>query len=357
MADNEFNGYIGKRERFTFNESGALTIPKTVRQKAYHISVDIEILSVAKQSYLNYKSVPAHGFYGYVIIVLRDMSVLKIPIENSRQRLFTETIHNAFSNWYSFYLNFKDRKLGSRNHSYLALIASQLDIVTLGEIPEAAIFGGFVETEIREVYIKTAFGTRFAIETSWYEPVPVKYNGVDHDGESQRTDDPEKDKGLPIETQPAVAENSSSPYAGYPEPSSGTDKATGTGNWNNIRDLLGLDNPNGANVINQFVDDNGDGFDDNLRSNCTVTITVMYGNGTTNVNTSAIEVPRGHYFGVENYGDPTSPTGNYNGVTIYDGLGRLVGWFQADGIIHPPEPKLSWSSSPVTVSAVCTAIN
>jgi hypothetical protein len=257
MADNEFNGYQEKSERFRFDEEGSLTIPKGVRELAYHISIDIEILSIARQAYLNYKSIPAHSFYGYVIIVLRDMSLIKIPIENSRQRLWTDIIHSAFANWYALYLQFKNLQFLRRNNSYLVLIASQLGIAPIGGLFECPITPSFVETEIRELYIKSAYGTRFAVEVNWWEPIPVKYGDCEYDGKSGQIDDPQKDRGLPNKSQPAIASDPNNPYDGYSPPTSSADKTLPSGDWNNTKDLDGLDEPNPDNEPEYDADTDG----------------------------------------------------------------------------------------------------
>jgi hypothetical protein len=235
-----FEGYAGFRENFTFREEAALTIPKRIRELAYSLQVDIEIVSTRGNDYKNFKSSPPFSFYGYAVIVFRDHSQIQIPIEQARQVLYYDRVVEAYTNWWALYLSFVAQ------YSIAALIENQLDpiaeVLGLTQVPNDVACvtpPAWEELPIREVYIKTKFGTQFKVEVSWFEPVPVTYGECEYDGSSQFTDSP-KDEGLPDNgTQPQSASDPLNPYNGLPAP----DSAEQLGDFFNIKQGT-LDEPN-----------------------------------------------------------------------------------------------------------------
>jgi hypothetical protein len=235
-----FQGYAGFREVFTFREKAALKIPKRIRKLAYSLQVDIEITSTRGNDYKNFKSSPPFSFYGYAVIVFRDHSQIQIPIEQARQVLYYDRVVEAYANWWSLYLSFVSQ------YSIAALIENQLDPIAealdLTKVPTDVACvtpPAWEELPIREVYIKTKFGTQFRVEVSWFEPVPVDYGECEYDGNSQFTDSP-KDGGLPSEgTQPQTAPDPDNPYDGFEPPAS----AEELGDFFNLKQS-NLDNPN-----------------------------------------------------------------------------------------------------------------
>lgn len=243
MTDITFDGYSEFIEEFIFREKAALTIPKRIREAAYAMQIDIEIVSTDGNDYINSKSSPAYGFYGYAVLVMRDHSEIQIPIAQPRQVLYYGRVPEAFANWYSLYL------------AYVG-IATQYAVAEGLIVPIGVELGLSVATQplfcpttppwqelpIREVYIKCRRGTQFNVEVTWTEPVPVAYGECSYDGKSQQTDD-EKDGGLPPEgTQPQNASDPTFPYAGLPSPSS----AEELGDFFNLKQGS-LDNPNPGN--------------------------------------------------------------------------------------------------------------
>lgn len=221
MTEPTFEGYSQFTEEFIFREKGALTIPKQVRELAYSLQVDIEIVSTDGNDYRNSKSDPAYGFYGYAVLVLLDHAELQIPIQQPRQVLYYDRVVEAFSNWYALYLE-------AVNIQTQAVIAENL-IVPIGvELGLSVAVGTLFcpstppwqELPLRELYIKCRKGTQFNVEVTWVEPVPVAYGECSYDGKSQQTDG-DKDNGLPPEgVQPQNASDPTFPYAGLPSPSS-----------------------------------------------------------------------------------------------------------------------------------------
>jgi hypothetical protein len=259
ISENTFNGYEEIIEAFDFREKGAIKIPKEVREFAYALSVDIEIQSTIGNDYLNGKSSPAHGFFGYVVLVFRNYSVREIPISLARQNLYYDTVPEAFVNWYQLYSQLvHKREIEGQNLYILTPIADAVS----AELPEEVIevcsdWSGFVELPLREVYVKTRFGTRFKLEVSYWKPNPVKYGDCEYEGESLQTDDPVKDDGLPDETQPQTTDPEN-PYEGTSPPSS----AEELGAFFNPKQGT-LDNPNSANAIDP-TGQNAFNYDDRI---------------------------------------------------------------------------------------------
>lgn len=235
-----FEGYAGFRETFTFREKAALTIPKRIRELAYSLQVDIEITSTRGNDYKNFKSSPPFSFYGYAVIVFRDHSQIQIPIEQARQVLYYDRVVEAYTNWWSLYLMaFTNAVLSAIVANNLDPIAESLGLDVLPAEGVCASLPSWEELPIREVYIKTKFGTQFNVEVSWFEPVPATYGECEYDGSSQFTDSP-KDEGLPPEgTQPQSAPDPGNPYDGFDPPTS----AEELGDFFNLKQS-NLDNPN-----------------------------------------------------------------------------------------------------------------
>lgn len=243
-----FLGYQEVNRKFTFREKASLTIPKSVRQVAYTLAVDVEILSVGREQYKNFKSNPSHGFYGYAILVLQDFTSLKIELENGRQRIYYGTLPNAYDHWYNLFLWFFDREvwkyfLNSRLPVTEAAVGASVGSATF-TCPSA---GMFTELPLREVYVKCNYGTTIRMEVTYEKPIPIVYEGCSFDGSSRKLDSP-KDNGLPPNgTQPQTATDPNNPYSGFPSPSSDLELEDFK---NNKQD--NLDNPNPLNApINQ----------------------------------------------------------------------------------------------------------
>jgi hypothetical protein len=150
----------------------------------------------------------------------------------------------AYANWWSLYLT------AFTNAALSAIVANNLDPIAeslgLDILPAESVCASppaWEELPIREVYVKTRFGTQFKIEVSWFEPVPATYGECEYDGSSQFTDSP-KDGGLPPEgTQPQSAPDPNNPYDGFDPPTS----AEELGDFFNLKQSnLDLPNPNNA---------------------------------------------------------------------------------------------------------------
>lgn len=240
-------GYEEYIERFFFREKCSIKIPKEVREKAFSLQLDIEIQSTDGNDYLNSKSLPSYSFYGYVVLVFRDYAQIQIPITQPRQILYYEKLEEAYTNWYSFYLSFlASYQLAFINNESLVAIGTALG-ATVGE-PSffCPVWGGFEEIPLREVYVKSRFGTRFALEISWHEALDVTYGECSYSPTSVRQDDPIKDSGLPSNgVQPTNNSNPLNPYDDYPAASEEME----LGDWSNNSKLTSIDNKNPDNEI------------------------------------------------------------------------------------------------------------
>lgn len=241
-----FNGYQESIESFDFREKASIQIPKNVRESAYAFQLDIEILSTDGNDYLNTKSIPAHSFYGYVVLVLRDHSEIQIPIEQPRQTLYYERRPEAYANWYSLYmLAAMSQNLLFISEFQLKPIAEELGLTAAIVPPSCPDWSGFEEIRLREVYVKCRFGTRFKLESTYWSPIPVTYGGCSYDGKSRQIDDDIKDDGLPKDgVQPTNNGDRANPYADYPDPSSSLELDL----WDNMGAVDDVDNPNPSNA-------------------------------------------------------------------------------------------------------------
>lgn len=247
----EFLGYEEFIERFTFREKCSIKIPKSVRERAFSFSLDIEIQSTDGQDYVNSKSIPAYGFYGYVVLVMRNFAEIQIPIKQPRQNIYYERLEDAYSNWYAFYLKFVTSfELSFINNESLVAIGTALGLTIGTPVGFCPTWSGFEEIPLREVYVKTRFGTRFALEVSWWQALEATYGECTYTPNSKQEDDPEKDNGLPPDgVQPSNNGFPSSPYDGFPTPSSPTD----LGDFFNDDKLDGMDLPNPDNEPSELL--------------------------------------------------------------------------------------------------------
>jgi hypothetical protein len=238
-----FAGYSELIKTFYYQEEGAFSIPKQVRERAFILAVDIEIISVAKENYVNYKSKPAHGFYGYAVLVFQDHSEIQIPITQPRQRLYYGRLPEAFANEYALYLNAVTlNALLSIANDLLVPIGAQLGLSISASPPFCPTPPPWIELPLREGYIKTSFGTTFALEFSYWVSNGNIYGECSYDGKSGQNDG-EKDSGLPPSVQPQRPINPSSPYTGFPSPTPDNEKL---GFQNSKGGLLDDPNPDNA---------------------------------------------------------------------------------------------------------------
>lgn len=251
----EWLGYNEIIDTFTFRERASMTIPKKVRRRAFSLQIDVEIVSVLKEEYLNYRSIPAYGFYGYAVLVFRDHSEIQVPLNQSRQRIYYGIRESAYVNWYNLYLWRNAREFTKGLADVLGQIGTA---VGLGEavvpIPPCIEWSGFEELPIREVYMKCPFGTQFRVEVSHWEAI-YRTGGdeCDVEPESKQIDDLNqdgsgKDGGLPpLGTKPSQSGDLNNPYGGLPSPSSSQD----LGEFGNSK----AENADFVNPDNQPADD------------------------------------------------------------------------------------------------------
>ena len=220
MARVEYEGTEEKIEIYTFRNDCALKIPKRIRQRAFTLQIDIEIVSVLKESYKNFKSNPANSFYGYATLVQRDYTDMIIPIEQPRQRLYFHFNSHAHSSWYELYLYLlylEDLKYLYDNR------LNKIDIavgVTSGNVTiDCPVKPIWDETTLREIYIECKEGTQFKVEISWWQAKPIEIADCSYNGTSGKTEG-DKDDGLPPDgTQPQVTDDSGNPFGGLPSAS------------------------------------------------------------------------------------------------------------------------------------------
>ena len=213
---------------FTFRGSDGITIPKSVREEAYTLAIDLVIISTAREVYKNYTVTPAEGFYGNATLVMQDMCEIKIPIKMSRQRLYYGRVPEAFAIWQSLVD-------WSYFQSYMTALSDSL--ASLGAAVGAGVIPAFgccslpdrswVELPLREVYFKVPFGTQLQIEVSWYKALQITDGCGNIRNPKSKMTDGDKDNGLPASgTQPSVATDPNNPFANLP--SSSTESEQGS---------------------------------------------------------------------------------------------------------------------------------
>ena len=225
---------------FTFRDSDGITIPKSVREEAYILAVDIVIVSTAREVYKNYTVTPAEGFYGNATLVMQDMCERKIPVNMPRQRLYYGRVDEAFIHWQSL-IDW------SYFQTYMTAIGESL--VSLGTALGASVIlptnccslpdRSWVELPLREVYFKAPFGTQYEIEVSWYKALQIVDGCGNIRNPKSKTTDGSKDSGLPADgVQPNVAPNPNNPFGGLPPASTDAEQGGfGNSKTNGLNDI------------------------------------------------------------------------------------------------------------------------
>lgn len=214
---------------WTFREKGAIFIPKDYRKEAVIMQIDIKIVSVSREQYLSYKSSPASSFYGYATLIMRDFALPPIKIIQPRQTLYYGKVEDAMVGWWNFYRSIVEAE---KFKGIESLICNGV-IPPLGGSCEAKpcvpiVPPSWVELPLREVYIKSDFGTQFQLELSYWKYAALLDNCGNLVTNDSGQNDGDKDDGLPANgTQPSNASNPNNPYAGLPSPSTPQDSPLG----------------------------------------------------------------------------------------------------------------------------------
>lgn len=232
-------------ETFNFRGLCSIAIPKKVRERAVDLAIDIEIVSVARQQYLSYSSMPANGSYGYAVIVLQDFCEIEIELSQARQRIYLWHSAEAYDTRYAVEL-FDLSLVAERATQEILCRLMPLVLCACEVQPNPSIPKVFwKETPIKEIYVKTHHGTTFRVEISHnkFAPYMMLSTGDILDMKSGWSDG-EKDGGLPISgSQPQIANDPNDPYSGFPVPSTNDE----LDDYANAK-IDFADNPNSDNV-------------------------------------------------------------------------------------------------------------
>lgn len=235
----EFAGYIEFLESFTFRKEDAINIPKEVREVAFSLQIDIEIISTIGNDYKNFKVSPPSSFYGYAVLVFRGFADIEIPIKQARQRLYYGKLDSAYTQWEALHHHRQNRIY--RNEQIVAL-GTIWGALGLEEYPLEAeacpLWLGFEELPLREVYVECAYGTQFRLHVSYWIPVIKELgDGCTYEAKSGQVDRDEDDnpdtdeEGLPSSGSQPRTGNPSNPYGGLPSISSPSEE----GNYSNSK--------------------------------------------------------------------------------------------------------------------------
>jgi hypothetical protein len=345
----EWLGYIELLDIFTFRENASLSIPKSVRERAFSMQIDVEIVSTVGNDYLNSKSRPAYGFYGYAVLVFRNMAEIQIPLDQPRQRIYYERIESAYVNWYSLYVARVLREWRKQLNITLGLLTGALGIEE-PDFPDNPCLQwcGFEEVPLREIYIKTREGIQFKVWFSHRRAI-IRADGEDctYDGTSTQVDDvlvdgTGRDDGLPANgTQPQIAEDPENPFEFLPPVST----ASELGEFGNAKGA-GLDFPNPDNAPTTPAS-----------QSCAVTIrtfTTAPENPVGVLASTYIEpaliIPFGDFLVIERYASSASFSGFYDAVKL-----NVRGDYYLGGQDFTPT-RTPWSQRTTTIEAVCSNI-
>ena len=233
-------------QKFDFENDGSIKFPKVGndnqfgRDNCFELAVDIIIVSTTQEQYRNFKSTPAHGFFGYASIVTQDCLLEPIPLKFARQRIYEEKVVEAYQCWQDLAVYLGNTK------KWFELLES---VITKGEavnpppknICEIETYRArWNELSIREVYVELPRDSAFRIEISWISPESfVDSCGNTQDGKSKKPDDPKKDAGLPPSgIQPKINPRSN-PFGGNAPSNGSSQNPSGLINdprFNNFRD-------------------------------------------------------------------------------------------------------------------------
>lgn len=229
---------------FRFNELGGVSILKQWRELAVICQIDVEIVSISRENYRNYASIPASGFYGYATLVMRDHALPSIKITQPRQTLYIARNDSAISNWFTYLqqVRAQENYKGIEN-----LICFNTGLLGGGCVPkpckDVPAFS-FDEIPLREVMVKADYGTQFVIEYSfWRMNDELSACGDIIVPKSNQTDG-SKDIGLPSNGSSPNSGNPNNPYGGLP-PADGINKEGVL----SLSKLNNQDNPNPDNAL------------------------------------------------------------------------------------------------------------
>ena len=232
-------------DTFTFDDQCSIKIPKSVREVAFDLSVDIVIKSVARVPYKNYKILPETSFYGYCVIVLEDMTEIHQIIEQPRQRLYYYRVHEAFAQWHNYLTADFLARIIRQTQDLICNVSSILGSSCVDTPCEAPPEFEFVEVPIREVYIECPYGTSFELEVSFTKARPFTNLCDGTFAPVSGMTDGSKDAGLPSSgMQPVVAPDPNNPFNGTTPPSTSAELG---GFYNGGKEeSIGLSDPNNS---------------------------------------------------------------------------------------------------------------
>lgn len=209
---------------YTFRENGAIFIPKAYRKRAVIMQVDIKVVSVARELYLNYESSPAEGYYGYATLVMRDFCLPPIQISQPRQTLYYARLENAIVNWAAYIAQIRAQENFKGIESLICTVIGQLGGACVDNPCVPLAIPVWEEIPLREVYVNCHYGTQFEIELSYIDMNDVIDNCGNYVRAESGWSDGDKDNGLPPDgVAPSKAADPNNPYIGLP-PVSTTDE-------------------------------------------------------------------------------------------------------------------------------------
>ena len=210
-------------EDFRFNEKGGISVLKKWRELAVICQVDIEIVSISRENYRNYASIPANGFYGYATLIMRDFALAPIKICQPRQTLYYARNDSALANWFTYVqmLRVQENFIGVENLECFntGLLGGACIPKVCRPIPSFK----FDEIPLREVMVKADYGTQFVLEYSFWHLLPELDNCGNIVTPKSNQTDRDKDSGLPPNGSSPQSGDKNNPYLGLPNPD-GTDR-------------------------------------------------------------------------------------------------------------------------------------
>jgi hypothetical protein len=230
--------FVPKEVNFTFRDTNGIKIPKSCREEAYQLSIDIVVQTITAEKYASTYTYPDKVHYGFVTLVMQDCATLEIPIHQPRQRIYEARVVEAYEAWIA---------LRQWNEGDCRWFKELYRIAEGGTVEEYPLYSPreleWTELPIREVYYKPVPHSQWQISVQWTAPrFFTDCTGILRNGKSHMPDG-DHDGGLPPGGTQPRQNDPNDPFAGN-EPANG---ATGTEFDNPKASDNSLNNVNPAN--------------------------------------------------------------------------------------------------------------
>lgn len=204
-------------EGFTFRNQGGIKILKKWREEAVIMQLDVEIVSVIRDQFVNYRSLPSSGSYGFATLIFRDFCLPSIQLTQSRQTIYYATNEFAQSAWMEFHQMIRLQENFQGIEQLICFNTGLLGGACIPKECKPIPQPSFIEFPLREIFVKADLGTQFNVELSYWKINDIIDNCGNLVFPKSNQNDADKDEGLPpFGTAPRKAPDQSNPFSGLP---------------------------------------------------------------------------------------------------------------------------------------------